>query len=177
MNLASLHCPYFPSVYSGHGLPSSLDASAMSCKSNHVRCPTKKAVAIPPSKRSCSWESKSKGSRLKGKQAWSPSSGEDESQSESDLREHAHTSKKSKGKQQQTKSAHWSSSDSAVVKIKEMVVLEIEEVKLSSCAGGDELSSCTGGDVDMEGETDDEDVSAPANWMTVYWPQLGSNPW
>ena len=33
------------------------------------------------------------------------------------------------------------------------MVLEIEEIKLSSCAGGDELSSCTGGDVDMEGES------------------------
>ena len=135
----------------------------MSRKSDRVRCPTEKAVVIPPSKGSCSRESKSKGSKSKGKWARSPSSGEDESQSESDPSEHAHTSKRSKGKQQRTKRARRSSPDSAVVEIEEVVVLEIEEVELSSCAGGDEPSSHTGGDVDMEGETDDEDVSAPAN--------------
>ncbi|KIM51069.1 hypothetical protein SCLCIDRAFT_33756 [Scleroderma citrinum Foug A] len=133
----------------------------MSRKSDRVRRPTEKAVVIPPSKGSHSRESKSKGSKSKGKRARSPSSGEDESQSESDPSEHAHTSKRSKGKQQRTKRAHQSSPDSAVVEIEEAVVLEIEEVKLSSRAGGDELSSHTGGDVDMEGETDDEDAAIP----------------
>ena len=47
-----------------------------------------------------------------------------------------------------------------MVEIEETVVLDIEEVELSSRAGGDER---------MDSRTDDEDVSTtPANRMTVY---------
>jgi len=46
-------------------------------------------------------------------------------------------------------------------------MLDIEEVELSSCTDEDDLSSRANGDEHME-VADDEDVSTPANQMTVY---------
>jgi len=46
-------------------------------------------------------------------------------------------------------------------------MLDIEEVELSSCTDEDDLSSRANGDERME-VADDEDVSTPANQMTVY---------
>ena len=133
----------------------------MSRKSDCVRRPTHKVVALPLSKGPQLRESKNKtSSKSKGKRARSPSSAEDESHSESDLSERAHTSKKSKGKRGPTKRARRSSADAAVVEIEETVMLDIKEVELSSRTGGDER---------MDGRTDDKDVSTtPANRMTVY---------
>ena len=128
----------------------------MSCKSDCVRWPTEKAVTLPLNKGPCSQEPRNKASKLKGKQAHSQSSVEDETQSESD-HECVHTSKRLNSKQQHAKHACCSSPDT-VVKIEEATP-NIEEIEVSSHMGGDEH---------MDNEMDDKGVSTPANWISVY---------
>ena len=128
----------------------------MSCKSDRVRRPTEKAVTLPLNKGPCSREPRNKALKSKGKRARSRSSVEDETQLESD-RKRVHTSKRSNGKQRHAKRARCSSPDT-VVKIEEATP-NVEEI---------EVSSHTGGDEHMDNETDDEDVSTPANWISVY---------
>ena len=130
----------------------------MSRKSDRVRHPTEKVVALLLSKGTRSREPKNlKASKSKGKRTRSPV--EDETRSDSDSSECTRTvNKRSNGKQRRTKRARCSSPD-AEVEIENLPEI-IEEVEVSSYAGGDA--------VPMDDETEDEDVSMPVNRMPGY---------